>query len=94
MGDTGRVMRGYSGNVETARGCAGEGSAEGLEAARGSAGAGGAGRATRGGEADEPVGKGGTIVGETGSRSRNTSRSVREAVGVEEKGKSDSSKTT
>jgi hypothetical protein len=56
-------------------------------------GVGGAGRATRGGEADEPVGKGGTIVGDTGSRSRNTSRSMREAVGVEEKWKSDSSKT-
>jgi hypothetical protein len=42
----------------------------------------------------EPAGKGGTIVGETGSRSRRTSRSVWEAVGAEEKGKSDSSKTT
>jgi hypothetical protein len=40
------------------------------------------------------MGKGGTIVGDIGSRSRNTSRSVREAVGVEEKGKSDSSKMT
>jgi hypothetical protein len=94
VGDAGRVTRGDSGNAKAARGCAGEGGAEGVEAARGSAGAGGAGRATRGGEVDKPAGKGGTIVGDTGSRSRSTSRSVREAVGVEEKGKSDSSKTT
>ena len=36
----------------------------------------------------------GTIVGDTESRSRNTSGSVREAAEEEEKGKSDSSKTT
>jgi hypothetical protein len=94
VGDAGRVARGDSGNGEAARGCAGEGGAEGVGAACGSAGAGGAGRATQGGEAGEPPGKGGTRVGDTGSRSRSTSRSVREAVGVEEKGKSDSSKTT
>jgi hypothetical protein len=44
---------------------------------------------------DGLVGKGGTIVGDIGSRSRNTSSSVsvREAAGEEEKGKFDSSKT-
>jgi hypothetical protein len=63
--------------VEAARGCAVEGGAEGIEAARGSAGVGGTGRAALGGEVDEP---------DTGSRSRNTSSSVREAVGWRKKG--------
>jgi hypothetical protein len=81
VGDAGRVARGDAWNVEAARGCAGEGGAEGVEAAHGSAGAGGASRATRGGEADEPAGKGGTIVGDTGSWSRSTSRSVRGSGG-------------
>jgi hypothetical protein len=67
VGDGG-AARGDRGDTEAARGCAGEGGAEGVEAARGvgeggaegveaargSAGVGGAGRAALGGEVDEP----------------------------------------
>jgi hypothetical protein len=86
-----------------ARGGAGEvgavgvaqGDAGGAEAARGYAEGSVAGGAAWVGTVDEPVGKGGTTVGDTWSRSRDTSRSVREAAKEEEeKGKFDSSKTT
>jgi hypothetical protein len=94
---------GDAGDVEASRGGAGEvgavgvaqGDAGGAEAARGYAEGSVAGGAAWVGTVDEPVGKGGTTVGDTWSRSRDTSRSVREAAKEEEeKGKFDSSKTT
>eukprot|EP00267_Zea_mays_P038079 XP_008676228.1 H/ACA ribonucleoprotein complex subunit 1-like [Zea mays] len=94
-----RVGRGAPGDArdaEASRGGAGaRGDAGGAKAARGCAEGSGAGGVARVGVVDGPAGKGGTTVGDTGSRSRDTSKSVREVVEEEEeKGKSDSSKTT
>jgi hypothetical protein len=87
---------GDAGDAEASRGGAGaRGDTWGAEAVRGCAEGSGTGGVARVGAVDGPAGKGGTTVGDTGSRSRDTSRLVREVVEEdEEKGKSDSSKTT